>query len=177
MSPLKMPTKSLWKVVIITASCQAVNLYAAEEKICTDGTTPVFQCEINNKRNIALCATYSPQKELTGLQYRASRNNKNEFTYPENITNSLGKFKLNHYFRYSVDYIKVGFTNKEYNYYIFRNSDNSEIIKINAGITVSKTQSNSPETEIQCNHIYIDTLKNLIPMLACDDNDALGCAK
>ncbi len=177
MKPSKMRTNTLWKYLIITASCQLGYAHAAEEKICADNTTPIFQCEIKDKRNIALCATYSPQKKLTGLQYRASRNDKIEFTYPTETTNSLGEFKLNHYFRYSTDYIKVGFGNGAYSYYIFRNIDNSDTSKINAGVTVSRTKNNSKETELICKYIFTDDLKSLISKLACDKNDALGCAE
>jgi hypothetical protein len=146
---------------------------AVQEKIC-DNERAIFQCEVRGGKNLALCPNYV-DGELTGIQYRFGREENKELVFPLSGFD-FKKFRSNHFVRYQVDYKRVKFLNGSYLYSIYSNYDGANIGEVSrdAGIIISNS-SETPEIQISCAHIYIDNLKELIPYIACDANDALGC--
>ncbi|WP_154660638.1 hypothetical protein [Pseudomonas cremoricolorata] len=124
---------------------------------------------------LALCASYQGDA-LEGLQYRFARNGTTELEFPK-ARFSLREFKANHYVRFQTDYSLIKFSSGAYTYGIYSNYDGEagQADARSAGVAVS----NASDVEVankRCARIEVDELQEVIPQLACDPDDALGCS-
>lgn len=147
---------------------------AAPATVCGEGRA-VFQCEVAGGGALALCGNYQGDT-LQGLQYRFARNGKTELEFPK-AGFSLTDFKANHYVRYQVDYSLITFSSAGYIYGVYSNYDGEagEADARTAGVAVT----NASEVEVankRCAKVEVDKLQDVIPQLACDPDDALGCS-
>ncbi|WPX63011.1 hypothetical protein [Pseudomonas sp. MH10] len=166
--------QSKYHLSILTAGlifCSGTN--GLEQKICTGQSVSIFQCEISNGKNLALCGVYDQLAGLQGLQYVFGKANDVELIYPVGKV-TTGDFKFNYYFRSGVEYLKVSFRNGSVKYSIFSNSDQNQPPGNSSGIEVFDDQKHSSEVQILCSKIYANKLRNL-SRLKCDEDDALGC--
>lgn len=147
---------------------------ASEQKLCDERSIPIFQCEVSNGKNVALCADYDQLGELASLQYRFGKTNNLELVYPTTTGSSIEHFRFNHYFRSGVEYVKVSFLSGFFKYGLFKNSDENEAENSNSGIEVIDERDRTSEIQILCRKVFEDTLQTL-SSLSCDEDDALGC--
>lgn len=120
-----------------------------------------FSCE-TDKGNVKLFV------DGNILSYEFSKGDKTELSY-----NSLGDgfsgFSQNYYYRYQAEYGKVSFSKGKYKYSIFSNYEGNEEMS-GVIVTISEKEYNIP-----CRKTITNKLVDLIPLLQCDKEDALGC--
>lgn len=122
------------------------------------------------KKTIALCLD---KKAGELLSYRFGRSKRNlELSYSAKRGEDDGFF-INHYFRQSVDYSRIGFRLRGYEYSIFRNYDATEAPKPKYGVIVSK--DGVDKARVNCDTDIVDNMKKLSDHLKCDEDSALGC--
>ncbi|WP_210237144.1 hypothetical protein, partial [Mesorhizobium sp. M3A.F.Ca.ET.174.01.1.1] len=83
-------------------------------------------------------------------------------------------FFYNHYFRASVDYLRVAFSTAGYEYSIFRNYDATEAALASYGVAVSR--NGNDKAQINCHSRVVDNMTKIIKHLKCDNSSALGCS-
>ncbi|WP_349921911.1 hypothetical protein [Aeromonas veronii] len=102
------------------------------------------------------------------LGYEFSKGDKIEFSY-HSLRDSFNGFSHNYYYRYQTEYGKVSFSKGKYKYSVFSNYEGDEEM---SGIIVNVSEK---EYNIPCRKIIANKLVDLIPLLQCDKEDALGC--
>ncbi|MGY3856349.1 hypothetical protein [Aeromonas intestinalis] len=102
------------------------------------------------------------------LSYEFSKGDKIEFSY-HSLGDGFNGFSHNYYYRYQTEYGKVSFSKGKYKYSIFSNYEGDEEM---SGIIVNISEK---EYNIPCRKIIANKLVDLIPLLQCDKEDALGC--
>lgn len=153
----------------------ATSAWASKEDMC--GTEKViFQCEVRNGKNLALCSKYT-NGVLSGIQYRFERESRKEMIFPADGFGFRG-FRFNYYFRYQVSYRDLAFSVGSYKYRVYSNFDGEEkgLVNNSAGVVVSGL-ADSNSVKVPCEIVYIDKLGEVAPYVACDKDGALGCAK
>lgn len=102
------------------------------------------------------------------LSYEFYKNNNIELSY-HSLGDKFSGFSHNYYYRYQTEYGKVSFNQGGYKYAIYsRYEENEEM----SGVIVSIS---GKEYNIPCRKVIENKLVDLIPLLQCDRNDALGC--
>lgn len=102
------------------------------------------------------------------LSYEFSKGDKTELSYHSSGYGFSG-FSHNYYYRYQTEYGKVSFSKGKYKYSIFSNYEGNEEIS-GVIVTISEKEYNIP-----CRKKITNKLVDLIPLLQCDKEDALGC--
>lgn len=153
----------------------AVPSMASQENICA-GKKPIFYCEVASGANVALCPKYTGN-ELIGIQYGFVRGGKEELMYPYDDFD-LDSFQANHFSRYQVDYKAVRFSIGRYRYSVYSNYDAEDVdgASVSAGVAVFNSEKKM-EVQMPCARIYVNRLEEVIPLLQCDNDDAMGCWK
>lgn len=102
------------------------------------------------------------------LSYEFSKDDKTELSY-HSLGDGFSGFSHNYYYRYQTEYGKVSFSKGKYKYSIFSNYEGNEEMS-GVIVTISGKGYNIP-----CRKIITNKLVDLIPLLQCDKEDALGC--
>lgn len=102
------------------------------------------------------------------LSYEFSKGDKTELSY-HSLGDGFSGFSHNYYYRYQTEYGKVSFSKGKYKYSIFSNYEGNEEIS-GVIVTISEKEYNMP-----CRKTITNKLVDLIPLLQCDKEDALGC--
>lgn len=102
------------------------------------------------------------------LSYEFSKGDKTELSY-HSLGDGFSGFSHNYYYRYQTEYGKVSFSKGKYRYSIFSNYEGNEEIS-GVIVTISEKEYNIP-----CRKKITNKLVDLIPLLQCDKEDALGC--
>lgn len=102
------------------------------------------------------------------LSYELLKGDKTELSY-HSLGNGFNGFSHNYYYRYQTEYGKVSFSKGKYKYSIFSNYEGSEE-RSGVIVTISGKEYNIP-----CGKVITNKLVDLIPLLQCDKEDALGC--
>lgn len=102
------------------------------------------------------------------LSYEFSKGDKAELSY-HSLGNGFNGFSHNYYYRYQTEYGKVSFSKGKYKYSIFSNYEGNEELS-GVIVTISEKEYNIP-----CRKTITNKLLDLIPLLKCDKEDALGC--
>lgn len=102
------------------------------------------------------------------LSYEFSKGDKTELSY-HSLGNGFNGFSHNYYYRYQTEYGKVSFSKGKYKYSIFSNYEGNEEVS-GVIVTISEKEYNIP-----CRKTITNKLLDLIPLLQCDKDDALGC--
>ena len=146
---------------------------ATEEKICGD-QRPLFQCQVQGGKNLALCSSYI-DGELNGIQYRFGRETKKELIFPASGFDLIS-FTSNHFTRFRTDYRRIKFSIDNYTYSIYSDYDGENLEDpVSAGGVVIFSSAEASPIQLPCTHLYIDKLNEILPHLKCDTSDALGC--
>lgn len=102
------------------------------------------------------------------LSYEFSKGDKTEFSY-HSLGDGFSGFSHNYYYRYQTEYGKVSFSKGKYKYSVFSNYEGNEEMS-GVIVTISEKEYNIP-----CRKVITNKLVDLIPLLQCDKEDALGC--
>ncbi len=102
------------------------------------------------------------------LSYEFSNGDKTELSY-HSLGDGFSGFSHNYYYRYQTEYGKVSFSKGKYKYSIFNNYEGNEEMS-GVIVTISEKEYNIP-----CRKTITNKLVDLIPLLQCDKEDALGC--
>ncbi|MNZ45792.1 hypothetical protein [Aeromonas sp. OTU364] len=102
------------------------------------------------------------------LNYEFSKDDKTELSY-HSLGDGFSGFSHNYYYRYQTEYGKVSFSKGKYKYSIFSNYEGNEEMS-GVIVTISEKEYNIP-----CRKTITNKLVDLIPLLQCDKEDALGC--
>ncbi|MGY6037382.1 hypothetical protein [Aeromonas sp. AE23HZ002T15] len=102
------------------------------------------------------------------LSYEFSNGDKTELSY-HSLGDGFSGFSHNYYYRYQAEYGKVSFSKGKYKYSVFSNYEGNEEMS-GVIVTISEKEYNIP-----CRKIITNKLVDLIPLLQCDKEDALGC--
>ncbi len=102
------------------------------------------------------------------LNYELSKGDKTELSY-HSLGDGFSGFSHNYYYRYQTEYGKVSFSKGKYKYSIFSNYEGNEEMS-GVIVTISEKEYNIP-----CRKTITNKLVDLIPLLQCDKEDALGC--
>lgn len=102
------------------------------------------------------------------LSYEFSKGDKTELSY-HSLGDGFSGFSHNYYYRYQTEYGKVSFSKGKYKYSIFSNYEGNEEMS-GVIVTISEKEYNIP-----CRKKITNKLVDLIPLLQCDKEDALGC--
>lgn len=102
------------------------------------------------------------------LSYEFSKGDKTELSYHP-LGDGFSGFSHNYYYRYQTEYGKVSFSKGKYKYSIFSNYEGNEEM---SGVIVTIFEK---EYNIPCRKKITNKLVDLIPLLQCDKEDALGC--
>ncbi|NEX83194.1 hypothetical protein [Aeromonas rivipollensis] len=102
------------------------------------------------------------------LSYEFSKGDKTELSY-HSLGDGFSGFSHNYYYRYQTEYGKVSFSKGKYKYSIFSNYEGNEEM---SGVIVTIFEK---EYNIPCRKKITNKLVDLIPLLQCDKEDALGC--
>lgn len=102
------------------------------------------------------------------LNYEFSKGDKTELSY-HSLGGGFSGFSHNYYYRYQTEYGKVSFSKGKYKYSIFSHYEGNEEMS-GVIVTISEKEYNIP-----CRKKIINKLVELIPLLQCDKEDALGC--
>lgn len=102
------------------------------------------------------------------LSYEFSKGDKTELSY-HSLGDGFSGFSHNYYYRYQTEYGKVSFSKGKYKYSIFSNYEGNEEVS-GVIVTISEKEYNIP-----CRKKITNKLVDLIPLLQCDKEDALGC--
>ncbi|MBV7468557.1 hypothetical protein ACLHZ2_02750 [Aeromonas media] len=102
------------------------------------------------------------------LSYEFSKDDKTELSY-HSLGDGFSGFSHNYYYRYQTEYGKVSFSKGKYKYAIFSNYEGNEEMS-GVIVTISGKEYNIP-----CRKTITNKLVDLIPLLQCDKEDALGC--
>ena len=102
------------------------------------------------------------------LSYEFSKGDKTELSY-HSLGDGFSGFSHNYYYRYQTEYGKVSFSKGKYKYSIFSNYEENEEMS-GVIVTISEKEYNIP-----CRKTIANKLVDLIPLLQCDKEDALGC--
>lgn len=102
------------------------------------------------------------------LSYEFSKGDKTELSY-HSLGDGFSGFSHNYYYRYQTEYGKVSFSKGKYKYSIFSNYEGNEEVS-GVIVTISEKEYNIP-----CRKTNTNKLVDLIPLLQCDKEDALGC--
>lgn len=102
------------------------------------------------------------------LSYEFSKGDKTELSY-HSLGNGFNGFSHNYYYRYQTEYGKVSFSKGKYKYSIFSHYEGNEEVS-GAIVTISEKEYNIP-----CRKTITNKLLDIIPLLPCDKDDALGC--
>ena len=102
------------------------------------------------------------------LNYEFSKGDKTELSY-HSLGDGFSGFSHNYYYRYQTEYGKVSFSKGKYKYSIFSHYEGNEEMS-GVIVTISEKEYNIP-----CRKKIINKLVDLIPLLQCDKEDALGC--
>ncbi|QMS75741.1 hypothetical protein [Aeromonas veronii] len=102
------------------------------------------------------------------LNYEFSKGDKTELSY-HSLGDGFSGFSHNYYYRYQTEYGKVSFSKGKYKYSIFSNYEGNEEMS-GVIVTISEKEYNIP-----CRKTITNKLVDLIPLLQCDKEDALGC--
>lgn len=138
--------------------------------LCQNNESIVFSCAISKTKFVSICASNS---SLAALKYRFGTPRKIELSYPPE--GGVSKFRYSKYSRYQTEYIRLGFSIENYNYYIFRNYDESQDPSQIYGIALYKKNDESNETTINCKSQIIDNLQIGLKQAECNEESALGC--
>lgn len=102
------------------------------------------------------------------LSYEFSKGDKTELSY-HSLGDGFSGFSHNYYYRYQTEYGKVSFSKGKYKYSVFSNYEGNEEMS-GVIVTISEKEYNVP-----CRKVITNKLVDLIPLLQCDKEDALGC--
>ncbi|MEL3920353.1 MULTISPECIES: hypothetical protein [Aeromonas] len=102
------------------------------------------------------------------LSYEFSKGDKTELSY-HSLGDGFSGFSHNYYYRYQTEYGKVSFSKGKYKYSVFSNYEGNEEMS-GVIVTISEKEYNIP-----CRKVITNKLVDLIPLLQCDKEDALGC--
>ncbi|WP_447780545.1 hypothetical protein [Aeromonas veronii] len=102
------------------------------------------------------------------LNYEFSKGDKTELSY-HSLGDGFSGFSHNYYYRYQTEYGKVSFSKGKYKYSVFSNYEGNEEMS-GVIVTISEKEYNIP-----CRKTITNKLVDLIPLLQCDKEDALGC--
>ncbi|RAJ06087.1 hypothetical protein [Aeromonas salmonicida] len=102
------------------------------------------------------------------LNYEFSKGDKTELSY-HSLGDGFSGFSHNYYYRYQTEYGKVSFSKGKYKYSVFSHYEGNEEMS-GVIVTISEKEYNIP-----CRKKIINKLVDLIPLLQCDKEDALGC--
>ncbi|MEL3924434.1 hypothetical protein V1481_13840 [Aeromonas enteropelogenes] len=102
------------------------------------------------------------------LSYEFSKGDKTELSY-HSLGDGFSGFSHNYYYRYQTEYGKVSFSKGKYKYSVFSNYEGNEGMS-GVIVTISEKEYNIP-----CRKVITNKLVDLIPLLQCDKEDALGC--
>ncbi|WP_421241206.1 hypothetical protein [Aeromonas enteropelogenes] len=102
------------------------------------------------------------------LSYEFSKGDKTECSY-HSLGDGFSGFSHNYYYRYQTEYGKVSFSKGKYKYSVFSNYEGNEEMS-GVIVTISEKEYNIP-----CRKVITNKLVDLIPLLQCDKEDALGC--
>lgn len=102
------------------------------------------------------------------LNYEFSKGDKTELSY-HSLGDGFSGFSHNYYYRYQTEYGKVSFSKGKYKYSVFSNYEGNEEVS-GVIVTISEKEYNIP-----CRKTITNKLVDLIPLLQCDKEDALGC--
>lgn len=102
------------------------------------------------------------------LSYEFSKGDKTELSY-HSLGDGFSGFSHNYYYRYQTEYGKVSFSKGKYKYSVFSNYEENEEMS-GVIVTISEKEYNIP-----CRKVITNKLVDLIPLLQCDKEDALGC--
>ncbi|MBW0449237.1 hypothetical protein EN871_12485 [bacterium M00.F.Ca.ET.228.01.1.1] len=142
---------------------------AAEPSLCSPKESVIFSCSTAASKVIALCMDEHTQL----ITYRYGKPQKIELSYSARQESEKGFF-YNHYFRASVDYLRVAFSTAGYEYSIFRNYDATEAALASYGVAVSR--NGNDKAQINCHSRVVDNMTKIIKHLKCDNSSALGCS-
>lgn len=120
-----------------------------------------FSCE-TDKGNVKLFV------DGNILSYEFSKGDKTELSY-HSLGDGFSGFSQNYYYRYQAEYGKVSFSKGKYKYSVFSNYEENEEMS-GVIVTISEKEYNIP-----CRKVITNKLVDLIPLLQCDKEDALGC--
>lgn len=160
--------KQVFYVAILfsTAICR---VFAAEPSLCSPRESVIFSCSTAASKTIALCMDEHTQL----ITYRYGKPQRIELSYSAKEGSEDGFF-YNHYFRSSVDYLRISFITAGYEYSVFRNYDATESLLFKYGVLVSK--NGNEKVQINCQSRVVDNMSRIVMHLKCDDSSALGCS-
>jgi hypothetical protein len=162
-------------VTLLLSGCTSAGLANEVPSHCLSSEEVYFSCLMKNGKILSLCGDSNNQNK--SIAYRYGNINNLELIFPAGTSESEKQFKYNNYFRYGVDYYRVGFLSGQYYYQIYRDIDNEETPKLRAGIIVeSISDINKKEFNLPCAGSVEDNLGELSDFLECDKESALGCA-
>jgi hypothetical protein len=142
---------------------------------CRDQEQLVFSCNIaKSSKVVSLCASRPFSKAQGSLVYRFGPIGKVELEFPSSPTDSIGQFRLAHYFRYQTDRTDVSFTIGSFEYSVFDDYEEDEIPKNFRGVSVSNKLGDGAETQLLCGGQVKSDLKMLEGVVPCDADSALA---
>jgi hypothetical protein len=159
----------------LTSSWLSTAAYAAGGTHCTSHEQIIFSCKVNNSAKVvSLCASSPLSKERGSLAYRFGRAGKPELVYPKTAANSLGAFRLAHYFRAQVDRAELSFNNGGYEYTVFDYNDAQEKPPRQRGVRIHKTTGQGGDAALLCTGAVQSELQKLEDLVPCDKDNALA---
>lgn len=148
----------------------------AATSLCRYPEQVIFHCETGRaSKGLSVCASDNLADGNAYLQYRFGAPGKIDLTFPEEKRGSIKQFRYGHYFRYQVDRSELTFEIQGYRYSVYHDyeGDNGPPETLE-GVTVSRSGSNEPVSEIRCKKPAINRLHLLEPVVPCDPNSELG---
>ncbi|EIU7556885.1 hypothetical protein WMR60_002996 [Providencia rettgeri] len=128
----------------------------------------------SNNKSFFQCATEnsSINLELVGENLKLTMKNNDSIFIGQSskLLESKG-FSYNYYSRYNTEYYRVTYSNNNVGYAIYKNYENG---KYNIGLQVTDLSTNK-EYDFNCNKIKVDKLDELLNIIDCDKESALGC--
>ncbi|WP_199030240.1 hypothetical protein [Ralstonia sp. ASV6] len=163
-------------LAIITIIAISTTSAHASNSLCKDEDEVYFSCSTKSKKLISLCKSTSQPDSTEIISYKFGTKRRVELEFSTTQEQLKDRFSRNHYFRYLTEYLRVNFTNNNYQYSLFKDYDQSIDKAPRFGVIVSNLSDPSVEHEISCASVTVDKLQEFAKPLPCNPDSALGCA-
>ncbi len=135
----------------------------------------IFRCGVEKNKEIKVSKIDHRNPDDIELTYEFEGKTGTELRISEKASaKAFKKFSYNLYSRYQTNYIRLNFTNSDYEYSVYSDYDANLPVKEERGVIVTRRSTGS-ETRIKCSTSDIDKLEEISTILNCNQNSALGC--
>lgn len=151
--------------------------------LCNKDETEYFSCTTTNSKHASICGS-NDKPRPTSVSYNFGTQEEHELEHTSTINaDDPGSFFQNNYHRYQAIYIEVSFQRLGYEYRIFRRTasdaspeEGQKDTKTNYGVEVNRADTGKELSSITCKSVEHDRMNDLIEILPCDKDSALGCS-